>query len=96
MLREQSSQAVGANDPTTGGPVRVATRAGPFLAERSDCSRPLYYKGAKRAIARYWLRSRGPIVTCGRRSIIASCGGSLAVGIMLVTGFVLLQIFGRR
>ena len=25
-------------DPTIGGPARVATRAGPFLTERSHCN----------------------------------------------------------
>src|SRR5260370_35600528 len=40
LLRRQPETAAVGNDPTIGGPTRVATRAGPFLAERSKSNMP--------------------------------------------------------
>jgi len=40
------------NDPTIGGPARVAARAGPFLTERSHNTDSRYYKGGQRRVAR--------------------------------------------
>jgi len=36
------------NDPTIGGPTRVAARVGPFLAERCHHTDSRWYKGGQR------------------------------------------------
>jgi hypothetical protein len=36
---DQPNAAVAGHDPTIGGPIRVATRVGPFLMERRNRSR---------------------------------------------------------